>query len=307
MQREYRYDNIKAFLIFCVVFGHMIEGSSHDMIRMLYTLIYSFHMPLFVFLSGMFARFDPQRIVRRLLLPYLIFQTIYSVGGFPGNAGLHYTTPFWILWYLLSMVIWHMLVPFIEGGSRRKKAAVFFGSVLVALLTGYDASVGYWMSASRTVVFFPFFVMGYYYGHSEFLKSFFEKINKYCVIGAGGAAALVICFFSDRIDARWLYGSYHYQAINYSIACRLLCYLFAFVLGAAVLKIFPERESCLSCIGQHTMPVYLVHAVCVMAAKYCIFERVSWSENQELALASAFSFLIVWMLAKTSCRHLRYL
>lgn len=289
MQREYRYDNIKAFLIFCVVFGHMIEGSRHEMIRMLYTLIYSFHMPLFVFLSGMFARFDPTKIVRRLLLPYVVFNVIYS-------AGFTLTTPFWILWYLLSMVVWHMLVPFIEGGGLGKKAAIVCGSVIVALLTGLDESVGYWMSASRTVVFFPFFVIGYYYGHSEFLKSSFQKLNKYCVILAGAAAALVICFFSDRIDARWLYGSYHYRAVNYSVACRLLCYLFAVLLGAGVLKLFPENETCFSRIGQHTMPVYLIHAGCVTVARHCVFENAGLSGNQELALALALSFLIVWML-----------
>lgn len=299
MQREYRYDNIKAFLIFCVVFGHMIEGSRHEMIRMLYTLIYSFHMPLFVFLSGMFARFDPAKIVRRLLLPYVVFNVIYS-------AGFTLTTPFWILWYLLSMVIWHMLLPFIEGGGPGKKMAIVCGCVIVSLLTGLDESVGYWMSASRTVVFFPFFVIGHYYGHSEFLKSSFEKLNKYWVILAGAAAALVICFFSDRIDPRWLYGSCHYQA-NYSVVCRLLCYLSAVFIGAAVLKLFPESETCFSRIGQHTMPVYLIHAVCVTAARHCVFDRAGLSGNQELALALALSFLIVWMLGNRRWGKINFL
>lgn len=53
--REYEFDNAKGFLIFCVVLGHMLEGNLTGVSKTLYILIYSFHMPFFVFtfLSGL--------------------------------------------------------------------------------------------------------------------------------------------------------------------------------------------------------------------------------------------------------------
>jgi fucose 4-O-acetylase-like acetyltransferase len=51
-------DALKGAGILLVVFGHLIEKPSAQsiLLQMVYTGIYSFHMPLFVFLSGIFAR-----------------------------------------------------------------------------------------------------------------------------------------------------------------------------------------------------------------------------------------------------------
>lgn len=57
--REYQYDNIRFLLMALAVLGHLLEIAGEFPHReLLYALIYSFHMPAFLFLSGMFARFD---------------------------------------------------------------------------------------------------------------------------------------------------------------------------------------------------------------------------------------------------------
>ncbi len=53
-------DLLKAFAIFCVVLGHMLQygynyGERDFYVNSLWSLIYSFHMPLFMMLSGFFA------------------------------------------------------------------------------------------------------------------------------------------------------------------------------------------------------------------------------------------------------------
>ena len=54
-QRIYRYDNVKALLIFLVVLGHMTTDyvSDSHLVRWTTLWIYSFHMPAFIFLSGL--------------------------------------------------------------------------------------------------------------------------------------------------------------------------------------------------------------------------------------------------------------
>ena len=53
--RIYRYDNVKALLIFLVVLGHMTTDyvSDSHLVRWTTLWIYTFHMPAFIFLSGL--------------------------------------------------------------------------------------------------------------------------------------------------------------------------------------------------------------------------------------------------------------
>lgn len=95
-QRDARFDNLKGILIFLVVFGHLLELVGGPAAAWLYRLIYSLHMPAFVFCSGWFARFDAERFFRRLLYPYLVYQTLYLLFDrlvLHGKAPLQYTPP----------------------------------------------------------------------------------------------------------------------------------------------------------------------------------------------------------------------
>ena len=73
-RRNYQMDNLKCLLIFSVVFGHMLElfMGKNSPERVIYLVIYSFHMPLFAFVSGVFARYNPSKIKNNMIYPYLI-------------------------------------------------------------------------------------------------------------------------------------------------------------------------------------------------------------------------------------------
>ena len=82
-QRDNRFDNLKGILIILVVFAHILEQNSHyksePILANLYSFIYSFHMPVFVFISGYFTRpiTDSEKWGRRMassiLIPFLVF------------------------------------------------------------------------------------------------------------------------------------------------------------------------------------------------------------------------------------------
>ncbi|MFR7480201.1 MAG: acyltransferase family protein [Roseburia sp.] len=56
-ERDYFFDNLKAVLIFLVVLGHFLLPIRGDNpLVVVKRLIYVFHMPLFVFISGYFAK-----------------------------------------------------------------------------------------------------------------------------------------------------------------------------------------------------------------------------------------------------------
>lgn len=83
--RDNYWDTLKFVLIFLVVFGHVLEvnyppGSVN---RGIYNFIYSFHMPLFVFISGRFShiknRANYKKGIIRLLETYVAFQVIRTI------------------------------------------------------------------------------------------------------------------------------------------------------------------------------------------------------------------------------------
>ena len=59
--RNYFLDNYKALLIVLVVIGHFIEPcyENNDFLTILKWVIFSFHMPAFIFISGFFSKNYP--------------------------------------------------------------------------------------------------------------------------------------------------------------------------------------------------------------------------------------------------------
>lgn len=54
-ERVYKYDNVKALLLFLVAVGHMASDyvSDSHLVRWVTLCIYLFHMPALIFLSGL--------------------------------------------------------------------------------------------------------------------------------------------------------------------------------------------------------------------------------------------------------------
>ena len=75
---EPQLDSLRGVLIILVVLGHILEAGFNDpLAKMVWEVIYVFHMPAFLFVSGMLSRFNPAKIARGLLIPYFVFQTLY--------------------------------------------------------------------------------------------------------------------------------------------------------------------------------------------------------------------------------------
>lgn len=255
IKRDFQIDNIKFLLIFLVVFGHLLELFVSSKGTLLYLLIYSFHMPAFVFLTGYYARFEPKKIVLKLIVPYIIFQVLYVY--FSGNR-LQFTTPYWILWYLFAVIIWKLLLPLCE---KKLKLSLII-AVIIALLAGFDDTIGYYLSLSRIIVFFPFFLLGNLLSKEpDKLKAFTTKkaVKALSVVGAAAVAA-VIFLLRGSIQRGWFYGSVSYSVGAYSLWIRMLMYIAALLIILFLLSWTPRRSlGYLTRIGRYTMTVYLLH------------------------------------------------
>jgi fucose 4-O-acetylase-like acetyltransferase len=271
----------------------MLEGNLTGVSKQLYILIYSFHMPFFVFLSGYFAKYDTKKMLRKLVLPYLCLQWIACFAEtIATGKQMSFTTPVWILWYLYALFIWKMLIPFITTEKMTRRLAIFVCSVAVALGAGFDTSIGYEMGLSRIVVFFPYFLLGYYLKDAERMAPKLYRLYKnlkkeHCLLFLL-MIWLIVIFLGDKINYRWLYGSYCYEALSYGPVQRAGMYLIGMGQIAVMLKLMSKKETVLCRIGQNSMQIYLGHPVFVLALR-SIFTGVPE--------AVVCAIVIVWVLS----------
>lgn len=275
VKRDYSFDNIRFLLIFLVVFAHLLEiVAPFDGKNLIYQVIYSFHMPAFLFLLGYYVNYSPKRIVFRWAVPYLIFQSLYLL--FAGNvlgssASWQYTTPYWLLWYLLAGVFYQLLIPLYDVKSKAGQAAVLTVCVAMALLAGLDKSVGYYLSLSRFFVFQPWFVLGFYcrkHAVPEKLsggKWYWPITILSTVLVAVSVLALPVLKLPNNL----LYGSYAYSASNGTLWMRAVTMGMAFgwllYLFVAMKPLLNRPIPCITSIGQNTLPIFLLHGFVVRA------------------------------------------
>ncbi|MFT6974272.1 MAG: fucose 4-O-acetylase-like acetyltransferase [Bermanella sp.] len=132
-------DSLKGMLMILVVFGHVVYlGSNFSLFGTIREIIYIFHMPIFLFISGYF--FTPVEnsksaysIFRKLLVPYFIFYIsylfiLYVITVYFSNVSTSnkvndiYDIPFYIFieplssyWYLHSLILFYCLYSFFNN------------------------------------------------------------------------------------------------------------------------------------------------------------------------------------------------
>ena len=117
MKRIAVFDNLKFFLIVLMVYGHL-RNIGCAVPSQVYSIIYSFHIPLFVFLSGYFTKKHDAKLGRSLLNLFLLY-VIFSLISWGVNIIVYhkpaftsiFRTPF-ALWYILCLIYWKTILHF---------------------------------------------------------------------------------------------------------------------------------------------------------------------------------------------------
>lgn len=279
--RDYSLDNIRFLLMFFVVFAHFLEVCApfrHS--QLIYQVIYTFHMPAFLFLFGYNIRYSPGKLIYRWCLPYVVFQSICIVFArtvLNVNEAFQYTKPYWILWYMLVCIFYQGLLPLYETASRRRQILSLLCVFILALLVGFASSIGYELSLSRFFVFQFWFLLGLYCKKNASLEALSarKKSRAVLLLISVGIIILSVPFLSTANLANGvLYGSYSYAATHSTIWTRAIVCLIAFswivFLFLGVKKYLNKKITLITRIGQNTWPVFLLHGFFVKAIPvYC--------------------------------------
>ena len=268
-QRLVYIDLAKLVAIYLVVLGHVIVRSFADEPYgdALYVSIYTFHMPLFMMMSGFFAssvlKLDFCGLLRKrlvqLLLPavsctviclaYFFFtsDTVDCRTEIIGNS-----------WFLKTLFLCNVTFWLVKR-VKLPDVALFLGSWLIILLIPHSYSLQYnWM--------YPFFWMGY------FLRKHDWVLEKYC----GKIAVCSILLFAVCLTLKFA-GHYNIDllpTLDMPVS-QLILLLFKFILGGvgSVMVIALCRLICsrprpflerLAYFGRYTLGIYVTQSFLVV-------------------------------------------
>lgn len=173
MERYKWIDIVKGIGIFLVVLGHM-----PSMPNFLHLWIFSFHMPLFFFLSGFL--FTPRslkehlkRKTKSLIFPYIIYSVLFIMIDFYiyNNVSLIQLSiekflfgqgGFDILWFFVSLFIVEIIFNFIVVKTNKNKYLLVFSIVIIGYIMSI-LKIGEMFKIVPSLVSLGFFALGYYF------------------------------------------------------------------------------------------------------------------------------------------------
>lgn len=306
-KRSKYFDNAKFVLIFLVVFGHLISPLKEQdgVLFTLYTVIFLFHMPAFILISGYFAKGFKNKgyllkSVKKILLPYFIFQIIYSiyyyVVGKEETLQFDFLHPHWSLWFLLSLFFWNLLL-YVFAPLRWYG---LFVAVLLGIVIGFVDEVGSFLSLSRTLVFFPYFLLGYLL-NGDMLKKIIR--NKYSLplgVFILVGTLLFFGFWFPENAVPWLLGATSYANMGGEQVAdgifRGIQYILTLIVIFGFLALIPSSTYKVSEIGERTLYVYLFHGFIIKSLQSVVPDKSVFSLSGYYLLLFGVSLLICFIL-----------
>lgn len=310
-ERIYFFDNVKAFLIILVVFGHLLEYFLHlnDIFKWTYVLIYSFHMPLFAFVSGFLSKDNNiKKTAPNILFQFLFYNILYAVfivilfylnpdlmevslsqievsGSISPIVTL--LTPYWLMWYMLSLLFWRIMLVYFK-----KRPIFLVAAVIIGILFGFVDIYGRILSIQRTFSLFPFFLAGYFIDYEkikDFTKNPYSKLLLIIPVIVLPPSYL----FIDHIDVNIFYYSDSFKDLGYSnlhgALLRITLYTVSSLMGALFIILIPHNYNKYTDIGLNTLNIYILHGFIVQTLWALGFFPLLW----DLPVLTVFTILII--------------
>lgn len=332
-KRELLPDVLRGFAIAMVVLGHCIqEGSGMEFkenamyfYNPWYQFIYSFHMPLFMLLSGYFAwnsmekareKQDRWRMLgrksRALLLPILgwtcvDYLRIIAVNGSKAvtvsGFVLSFLTNAWFLW----AVFWCFLITFFMHFFCKDSVILY----VLGFLGMFFLPDGLGLGAYKYML--PYFIAAFYFhgwrkAHQEEMEKYFSH-DTIWLVGAGIVFAVLFLFF-DENSFIYLSG---YKLIGKDVLTQLKIdgyrLLIGFVGAGFFILLWRKliktakgwRFPVLAALGRHSLGIYMVSGYLILeaGARFGAYMKPNYGWNLlQMTAVLALSYGITRLLQK---------
>ncbi|MFF4354327.1 acyltransferase family protein [Streptomyces sp. NPDC001530] len=288
-QRDAFFDNAKYLAIVLVAMGHAWEPLK-DQSRILeaaYTVVYTFHMPAFIIISGYFSRsFDMRpdrlkRLVTGVLVPYVLFETAYSLfkrwAAPDPTHPISLLDPWYLTWFLVALFIWRLTTPLWKLVRWPLPLAL-----AIAVLASVSPDIGAELDLQRVLQFLPFFVLGLVMKpeHFQLVRRREVRILSVPVF----AAAVVVGWWAvPRMNTAWFYHRDAAQDMGApwwaGAVMTLALFGCSLLLTACFFAWVPRRTFWFTALGAGTLYGYLLHGFVVKASEFGGWFDPAWTHK----------------------------
>lgn len=308
-ERDYQLDNIRGILVFFVVFGHALElvRINSGLSAYVYNFIYMFHMPVYIFITGYLSKNISKgrdTAFRKLFIPFLLFNSIWNFIQvvsmrfieipLDNPVAFSFLNPGWALWFILALFLWKLLLP-----DLLKIKNIFAVVLVIGLFSRLFSEFNIFLSLSRFLVFSPYFIGGYLFNRAGL-----DRIRKVPYLGAGLIILLTLVFnyfftFYTNYPTEFLWAdrsfSFFSENIFISIFFGAIIYLIGFAFVAVFIKFTPHKQSFISKLGKHSLPVYILHTYVIGVVSFMLLDL---NDNLQLLLLAGISALLAYLLSQ---------
>jgi fucose 4-O-acetylase-like acetyltransferase len=275
-RRDPFFDNAKFLAIVLVVMGHSIVNLRDvRFAHALYLFVYTFHMPVFIVITGYFSRNftfsggKARKLITNLGVPYVVFETAYSTYHWAvGNAGFQISLldPYYLTWFLIALFLWRLSTPVWQ--QIRWPVGI---ALVISLLSGMS-DLPTTLEMHRVFGLVPFYVLGLMLKqeHFDLLKQTKARVLGALTLLAGFAFTF---FVADRhMTTEWVYWRSPNSVMHVNnltgTGMRLGLMVAATVLVAAFLSLVPARQTWFTGLGGATLYAYLLHGFFTKLMEY---------------------------------------
>ncbi|WP_240797327.1 acyltransferase family protein [Streptomyces sp. F001] len=285
-RRDAFFDNAKYLAMVLVAMGHAWEPLRSDSraVTALYTIVYAFHMPAFIVISGYFSRgFDAspekiKRLITGLVVPYVVFEAAYTFftrwsDGVPDRP-VSLLDPLYLTWFLAALFLWRLTTPVWK--SIRWPLPIALG---IAALATLSPPIGKDLDLQRVLQFLPYFVLGLCLRpeHFRLVRRWRVRIMAVPVF----VGALVFAYWAvPQMDYAWFFHNAAAEDFGvpawYGPVMTLALFGCSMVLVACFLAWVPGRRAWFTALGAGTLYGYLLHGFVIQAANHRHWSHLDW-------------------------------
>lgn len=292
------WDNLKFLLIIFVVIGHYTQQfrADNETLQRIYVFIYSFHMPIFIFVTGLFSKKAVDEKNIKKVLPYLtcFFATtliLFIIKALLGWAPVfELFSPSGISWYLMSMFFMFLITMLIKD---YKPQYIFVLSLIIGVMCGFvqteNPDFFTWM---RTLTFYPFFCLGYISDREKIEKATNKISIKITAVIFFVSIYLLIYFYPKQANkiSRLNTARHTYSELGrfapYGWELRLLTYAISFAAIFLLISLIPRKKiKGFTSLGERTLGIYMFHYVIIYTAVYVLKIQNIFKSTSDIGFA----------------------
>lgn len=267
-----------------MITGHIFQDKLAD--NLAKYLIYSFHMPLFIGISGYLIRYHRlndyspgqllQKYLNRVIIPWFIavfvymlvtrWHEIYSVGSFITLWLASLAKPYYHLWFITAFLSF-VFISWICARLKLRKSQFTFFAIVYTLFFVFLKEYAWMLEAyprcEKTVEVFLHTFRPYYFIYFVFgmlIRGGFRKIvplrENIFLIAIGFLALVVLFYYPDRL-------------LEIPLSYVLNICLIYLVISTSKKNLLPKSRL-IEWIGINSLGIYLWHVLVIIAIKRLI-------------------------------------